>query len=173
MQFSRIWGIGAALCLGLVVAAAGEQKGEFLAKYATLEFYVHQQLAPGCGIALAHSKPPIFLYLDEKGQILPESFTFPAIVEFHYRCADCSADGDVEFYLKEAKFKKVSGKKMLYIKIKVDNNAELRCHPGNPLNNQKFSASSFTADFTIPWEHGYVFSQPGMWYHFALRLPEK
>jgi len=171
MPAIRIFSVTLVLCLGLVAAAGGEKTGDFQADYATLEFYVHMQAAPGCGIDLQHGA--ICLYLDAKGQIHPESFKWPAMVDFHYRCGDCTADGTVNFYLQEARIKKVNDKKMLYIKIKVDNDAVLKCHPRNPLNQQKFSTSPFTADFTIPWEHGYVFSQPGMWYHFALRLPRK
>jgi len=54
--------------------------------------------------------------------------------------------------------------------VEVDNRAVLPCHPLNPLNGQRYSAAPFKADFTLPWEDGYVFSRPGMWFHLALRL---
>lgn len=46
-----------ALSLGVAPAAAAEAPK--LA--ATVEFYVHQEPSPGCGVALAHSRPPLFI----------------------------------------------------------------------------------------------------------------
>lgn len=157
------------LCLLLALCPpAGAAEAPKLA--ATLEVYVHQ---PGpCGIELAHAKPPLFIYVDKKGEVYddPDFKLMPAIVPFNYRCGDCSAQGEVFFRLRKAFFKRVGPKKTLYVKVEVDNTAVLRCHPMNPLNNQKFSAAPFEAEFVIPWEDGYVFTRPGMWYHFALRL---
>ncbi|MEJ5329155.1 MAG: hypothetical protein WHT07_03275 [Desulfobaccales bacterium] len=157
--------------IGLMVTLAGPAAAAEAPKLAgTLEFYVHQ---PGpCGIELAHAKPPLFLYVDKRGEIYhdPDFKLIPAIVPFTYRCGDCTAQGEVFFRLRKAFFKRVGPKKTLYVKVEVDNTAVLRCHPMNPLNHQKFSPAPFEAEFVIPWEDGYVFTRPGMWYHFALRL---
>lgn len=74
-----------------------------------------------------------------------------------------TATGVVYFYLKKALVKTTGGKKMLYFKLLIDNNAVLKCHPANPLNNQKFSAAPFEADFTVPWQDGYIVTRPGIW----------
>lgn len=110
--------------------------------------------------------------MDRKGEIYnhPDYNLIPAIVPFAYRCGDCTAPGEVFFRLRKAFFKRVGPTKTLYVKVEVDNTAVMRCHPLNPLNNQKFSAAPFEADFVIPWQDGFVFTRPGMWYHLALRL---
>lgn len=139
---------------------------------ATLQPYV-QWGAGRCTVELARADIIICIYLDKKGEVHPDSYRLPANVNFNYRCGDCTGQGDVNFYLQKAQIKTSGGKKMLYFKVLIDNNTVLKCHPMNPMNNQKFSAAPFEADFTVPWQDGYIVTRPGMWYHFVLNLEKQ
>ncbi|MCL6622841.1 MAG: hypothetical protein K6T55_12175 [Syntrophobacterales bacterium] len=160
-----------ALALSLTVpAAAGPPRPP--ASYAKMEVYAHWQGDEDCFIPLTHGKPPLYIFLDHKGQVHPDTFVgFPSIIPFNLTCGECSGSGEIQVRLTRARLRTEGGRKTLDFAVECDlSRAKLRC-PG--LIFPLFPSPEGDCPLSLPWEDGAIFSFPAMILHFALRISEK
>jgi hypothetical protein len=64
-----------------------------------------------CFIPLTHGKWPLYIYLDHKGQIHPDTFVAPSIIPFTLMCGECSGSGEILVRLTRARLRTVGGKR--------------------------------------------------------------
>jgi hypothetical protein len=114
------------------------------------------------------------LYIDKQTNEV-KSWPYPTLIDFNYNCGDCKASGTVTVWLQNAKIITRDNQRYLRFKIEVDNDAIMKCHPLNPLNNQKYQAYPHEASYEFPFKDGYRtnFSPSAVWMHFVLDVKTK
>lgn len=125
-----------------------------------------------CGIEVASELMELYINKQtNKVMAWPQ----PTLIDFKFACGDCQASGTVTVQLLDGKVFTRDQQKFLRFRVEVDNDAIMRCHPLNPLNNQKYQSEPYEADYEFPFKDGYRtnFSPSAVWMHFVLEVRTK
>lgn len=147
-------------------------KGPFENPDAVLTIILFMERGKKCKIEPSSELMELY-YTNGKEKMV--AYPTPIVIDFKFNCGDCTASGKVTVTLLKARLINRDNKKYIHIKIDVDNDAIMVCHPLNPLNNQKYQSHPFEATYEFPFEDGYRtnFSPNTNWMHFSLEVTRK